>query len=34
LLNREEDNILAGSPENPEKERRKQRKLKTSLLIG
>jgi hypothetical protein len=27
-------NKLAGSPENPEKERRKQRKLKTSFLIG
>ena len=26
--------IIAVSPENPEKERRKQRKLKTSFLIG
>jgi type II secretory pathway component HofQ len=26
--------IVAVSPENPEKERRKQRKLKTSFLIG
>jgi len=34
LLNREEDNIVAGSPKNAEKEYGKQRKLKTTLFIG
>jgi len=32
--NHEEAPVVAGYPENPEKERRKQRKLKTILLIG